>query len=77
MRITLKALGGMKEFFPNNKEILEVETEDGKKISDTLKENGINPDIVMLVMVGGKNVGKDYIPKDSEEVGLLPPLAGG
>lgn len=77
MRITLKALGGMKEFFPDKREILEVETENGEKISDILKENGINPDIVMLVMLDGKNVGKDYIPKDNEEVGLLPPLAGG
>ena len=54
---------------------LAVET--GQTVSDVIRELGLNPDLVAIVMVNGRQESKDHRLQPGDEVKLLPLVGGG
>ncbi len=78
MKITIKATGTMRRLFASGKDGVTVEIDSPKTVREILVEElGIDPGIVMAVIVNGQYRKRDYTPTDGDEITLVYPLGGG
>lgn len=54
-----------------------VAVETGQTVSDVIRELGLNPDLVAIVMVNGRQGSKGHRLQPGDKVKLLPLVGGG
>lgn len=55
----------------------EIEVEGGKNVGEILESLGIPSALVGIVLVNGKQVGKNHKIEEGDEVKLIPLIGGG
>ena len=78
MKITIAAYGILRSYLGQNT-VTSVEKEISKPVSirEIIEEMGIPAGMVMLVAANDEQKDFDYIPKDGDEIKLIPPISGG
>ena len=78
MEVTIKVAGGLLNYMPGKQGTLVLRLEEPMAVKDIIQQKlGLNPAVVVAVMVNGQRQEKDYLPKDGEELFLIPPVSGG
>ncbi|MFH0888311.1 MAG: MoaD/ThiS family protein [Planctomycetota bacterium] len=78
MKIKISAYGILKSYLgSSNSTSVEREIAQPKSISEIASELGIPDGMVMLVAVNDEQKNFDYIPKEGDEIKLIPPISGG
>ncbi|MEW6662049.1 MAG: MoaD/ThiS family protein [Bacillota bacterium] len=78
MEVTIKAAGVLLNYMPGKQGSLALRLEKPMAVKDIVQQKlGLNPAVVVAVIVNGQRQEKDYIPKDGEELFLIPPVSGG
>ena len=69
--------GHCREFFPQAADEAELRIEPGQNLLRIMTAAGINPQLIMGVLVNGKPQRKEYIPSDGDKIVLISPPTGG
>lgn len=77
MKIKIGAYGILRSYLGESEPGNETEINSSKPIKQIISELGIPDGMVMLVTVNDKQESLDYIPKDGDDIKLIPPLSGG
>lgn len=77
MKIKIGAYGILRSYLGESEPGKETEINGSKPIKQIISELGILDGMVMLVTVNDKQETIDYIPKDGDDIKLIPPLSGG
>jgi sulfur carrier protein ThiS len=72
--VELILVGLLRTYGPHHT-LLAVET--GQTVSDVIRELGLNPDLVAIVMVNGRQESKGHRLQPGDQVKLLPLVGGG
>jgi len=75
--IEIAIKGHCLEYFPHIAEVFHHTTTPGLTLRQIMNELGINPQLIMGVVVNGKLQKKEYIPENGDRVILLSPPSGG
>ncbi|MBS3975929.1 MAG: MoaD/ThiS family protein [Syntrophomonadaceae bacterium] len=76
MEVTIKATGVLLNYLPGGTMVLYLE--EPLAVKEIVRQKlGLNPAVVAAVIVNGKRQENDYVPKDREEIFLIPPVSGG
>ncbi|MDH4208948.1 MAG: MoaD/ThiS family protein [Anaerolineae bacterium] len=73
-RIELRLVGLLQKYGP---EKASIHMEPGQTVSDAVLSLGVNPDLVAIVMVNGRQRSKTYRLEPGDKVKLLPMVGGG
>ena len=73
-RVQLRLVGLLKKYGP---EQASIQIEPGQTVSDAILSLGVNPDLVAIVMVNGRQRSKADLLEPGEKVKLLPMVGGG
>ena len=65
------------QHFVEGRSAVEISVEDDRSIEVILDDAGIPRGMVAFCAVDGKMVTDGYIPRDGEEIEILPALSGG
>ncbi|MCD6450899.1 MAG: MoaD/ThiS family protein [Acidobacteria bacterium] len=76
MRVKVKGVGAVKKYIEGRKTPY-VNLPPEASILDLIKKLNLNPQLVAMVTVNGRVVGKDYKPKEGDEVFLMNIFSGG
>ena len=74
---TLALRGHCQEYFHNLPESFTHSVDDGVDLRQIMVQLGINPQLIMGVVVNGKISRKDYCPQEGDSIILLSPPTGG
>ncbi|MFH1228042.1 MAG: MoaD/ThiS family protein [Planctomycetota bacterium] len=77
MKIKIGAYGILKSYIGESEPSKETEVDGSKTVKQIISDLGIPEGMVMLVSVNDRQESMDYIPKDGDEIKLIPPLSGG
>ncbi|KKM11674.1 hypothetical protein SY88_08145 [Clostridiales bacterium PH28_bin88] len=78
MEVTIRATGIVRDYFPPGQDRITVRLDRPLTVKEILVEKlGINPDVLMAVLVDGRYRSRDYVLAGGEEITLVPPLGGG
>ncbi len=77
MAFTLHILGHIHEVLPPGAQNQVVEAPSGATVRQILTRAGVNPDLVMTVLVNGERQTKEYVPPAGATITCLSALAGG
>lgn len=77
MQYKLQIVGHLREIIPGADGDIAVTRPKPGTIRQILAAAGINPDLVMAVLVDGERKNKDFIPPDGATLVCLSALAGG
>ncbi|MGI5839127.1 MAG: hypothetical protein ACOX8W_05635 [bacterium] len=77
MRYILQIVGHLREVIPAGNGDITVTRPEPGTIREILAAAGINPDLVMAVLVDGERKKKDFVPPDGATLVCLSALAGG
>ena len=78
MKIKIAAYGILRSYLGQNNSTFYVkEFSQPKTIGEIINDIGIPEGMVMLVAVNDKQKNFDYIPRDEDEIKLIPPISGG
>ena len=72
--VELTLVGLLRNYGPHHTS-LAVET--GQTVSDVIRELGLDPDLVAIVMINGRQGSKDHPLQPGDKVKLLPLVGGG
>lgn len=76
MKIVVKAMG-MADKVLGGKDGLVLTLEEPLTIKEILSTKlGVDPGAVMAVLVNGHYQKRDYVPREGDEIVLVPPLGG-
>lgn len=73
-RVELRLVGLLKKYGP---EQASIQVEPGQTVSDAILSLGVNPDLVAIVMVNGRQRSKADLLEPGDKVKLLPMVGGG
>ena len=73
-RVQLRLVGLLKKYGP---EQASIQVEPGQTVSDAILSLGVNPDLVAIVMVNGRQRSKADLLEPGDKVKLLPMVGGG
>ncbi|HJX38766.1 MAG TPA: MoaD/ThiS family protein [Anaerolineae bacterium] len=73
-RVELRLVGLLKKYGP---EQASIQIEPGQTVSDAILSLGVNPDLVAIVMVNGRQRSKADLLEPGDKVKLLPMVGGG
>ena len=78
MKITIAAYGILRSYLGQNS-VTPIEKEFDKPVTvrEIAEEMGIPAGMVMLVAANDEQKTFDYVPKDGDEIKLIPPISGG
>lgn len=77
MKIKIGAYGILRSYLGESEPTKDTEINGSKPIKQIISELGIPDGMVMLVTVNDKQETIDYIPKEGDDIKLIPPLSGG
>lgn len=77
MIVHVKVRGHAREYFHDKRSEFDFEFSEGETVADMLGKLGINPLLVMRVIMGGVPVPKTASLQDGSEITLITPVAGG
>ncbi len=77
MRISLHLSGGLRAVLAHLPETMTLHVDGLASLRDILVRAGINPLLVMVVIVDGERVDKDVVVDQDAEIVLVGPMAGG
>jgi thiamine biosynthesis protein ThiS len=72
--VELTLVGLLKEYGPAH---ASVTIEPGQTVREVVEELGLNPELVAVVMVNGRQKSKDYPLQPGDKVKLVPVVGGG
>ncbi len=72
--VNLTLVGLLKEYGPAHASLT---VEPGKTVRQVVEELGLNPELVAVVMVNGRQESKDHPLQPGDEVKLVPVVGGG
>jgi hypothetical protein len=75
MRVTVKVSGHIAAYFPASE--FTVCPEGSPDVAALVAGLGLDPGLVMAVLVGGRRRPVSYVPQDGDELVLLAPPGGG
>lgn len=74
MAAILKPVGPLKVYVDNQAEVC---VPAGQTVRQVLKDAGIPPELVALVLVNGEHQDKDYCVRDGDEIKVIAVIGGG
>ena len=79
MQIEIRLYATLRQHAPPGTEagVFRIEAPEGASLADVIEMVGISPAKVHMRMVNGTGVNENHILKDSDRVGLFPPIGGG
>ncbi len=77
MKIHIKLLGSLHIDLGLDSGTIELTPKKGTKVGELVKELGLNPEEVWLVVVNDVRVSADYSVKNGDSVVIVPPVTGG
>jgi len=77
LQYTLQIVGHLREIIPAADGDITVDRPAPETVRQILGAAGINPDLVMTVLVDGERRNKEYTPPDGATITCLSALAGG
>jgi len=77
MKVTLSAIGHSAQYFPGQKESIEVEVRANETLGEILERTGVAKDLFMFALVGEERIPFTYVPKDGDRIVLVSPIMGG
>lgn len=79
MKVKVRLFANLREYVPQAKlgATLEVELNEGNRVSDLVNHFRLPPEQVKLVYVNGIYQEMDYQLHENDEVGIFPPIGGG
>lgn len=75
--IDVRLFADLPEHSRSRRRRLEIVARDGLTVREVLVDEGIDPDLVKIVMVNGMHAGLDQEVRDGDRVALFPPVGGG
>lgn len=72
--VHLTLVGLLKKYGPAQSSLT---VEPGRTVMDVIEDLGLNPDLVAIVMVNGRQKFKSYRLQDGDNVKLVPMVGGG
>jgi thiamine biosynthesis protein ThiS len=72
--VQLTLVGLLKKYGPAESS---VTVESGRTVMEVIEELGLDPDLVAIVMVNGRQKFKSYRLQDGDSVKLVPMVGGG
>lgn len=75
MPVQLIPVGFIKPYFPA--ESIHMDVGEGKTTTQLLAELGVEPDLVAMVLINGRQAPKDALLRDGDVVKLIPFVGGG
>ncbi|MGD0229558.1 MAG: MoaD/ThiS family protein [Syntrophorhabdales bacterium] len=79
MEVEVKLFGTMGHFLPEGGERFSFKRSlaEGTTAGHLLKDLGVPPEMAVLAIVNGRQVGLDHVLKDRDDVAFFSPAAGG
>ncbi len=77
MRLTLHLSGGLRAVQAELPEIIELELPGPAPVREVLARAGVNPLLVMMVILNGEKLDKDQLVEQGGEMVVVGPAAGG
>ena len=75
IKINLKLFVTLSKYLPEDSEYFELS--ENTSVEELISDLGIEDGIVKLIFVNGKKQDGKYLLKNSDRVGLFPPVGGG
>jgi thiamine biosynthesis protein ThiS len=72
--VQLTLVGLLKKYGPDQSSLT---VESGRTVREMIEELGVDPDLVAVVMVNGRQKFKSYQLQDGDNVKLVPMVGGG
>lgn len=78
MELKIEVLGHIATYFPAEKgRSFTLQLDRSLSVTEILKNMGVNPHLVSVVMVNGERKEKSFLPGDGAVITLMSPPAGG
>ncbi|MFA5793929.1 MAG: MoaD/ThiS family protein [Candidatus Brocadiia bacterium] len=77
MKVTIGAYGILRSYIGDSDPSKETDIDGSKTVKQIISDLGIPEGMVMLVSVNDHQESMDYIPKDGDDIKLIPPVSGG
>jgi sulfur carrier protein ThiS len=77
MRVTIKALGPLRDLLPGDGDSTIVDLPEGGTLADALQSTDIGPTVQWNAAIDGELVGTDRVLKDGDRLLIFAPIAGG
>lgn len=79
MKVKVRLFANLREYVPQAKlgATLEIELNDGHRVSDLVDHFRLPQEEVKLVYVNGIYQEMDYLLREGDEIGIFPPIGGG
>lgn len=78
MTVAVKLYASLRKYLPRESmSVVEVEVPAGATVADVIGRLGIPPEHARMIVSGDRQLDPTAVLEDGQEIGVLPPLAGG